>query len=87
MDSVSLISKHLNLVLQFLLVVSMSNIFLRSKELECYMKHYNFELPFSKCTTNYNSQLDHIWTNAIQNGCQSRSIEAYWIDHNSIHCI
>jgi hypothetical protein len=51
------------------------------------MKHYNFELTFSECTTNYNSQLDHIWTNAIQNGCQSRNIEAYWIDHDSIHCI
>jgi hypothetical protein len=55
-----------------------------SKQLIGYMHQHKFVLTFLKSTTIYNSQLDHIWSNAILTTCQSRNIEVYCTDHRPI---
>ncbi len=65
--------------------VNMLSIFPQSKELAHYMKHYNFECIFLYYTTNYNSQLDHIWINTIIIRSLQGYIETYWTNHKSIY--
>ena len=55
------------------------------KELQHFMKFYNMYLQFQESTTIYDSQIDHVWTNAPTQQCISRVLEAHWTYHKPIY--
>ena len=55
------------------------------KELQHFMKFHNMYLQFQESTTIYDSQIDHVWTNAPTQQCISGVLEAYWTDHKPMY--
>jgi uncharacterized protein YsxB (DUF464 family) len=53
-------------------------------ELKFFMNHYSMELQFKKIMTNYDTHIDHIWTNASTQQYMFGCVEAYWTDNKSI---
>jgi hypothetical protein len=51
------------------------------------MYQHKLSLTFLKSKTIYDSQLNHIWSNAILTICQLRSKEVYWINHKLIYFV
>jgi hypothetical protein len=45
----------------------------------------NFKPTFKESTTIYDIQIDHIWTNACTQQCDSTITEAYWTNKKLIH--
>jgi hypothetical protein len=40
--------------------------------------------PFSKSTTKFGSQLDHIWANVLVNECKYGGTKTYWLDFHKL---
>jgi hypothetical protein len=45
---------------------------------------YNIYISFSKTTTKFRSQLDHIWANVLGNECKYGAIKVYWLDFHKL---
>jgi hypothetical protein len=49
------------------------------------MNKYNLKVTFIGNTTINDTQIDHIWTNALIQQCHSEMTQTYWIDHKPIY--
>ena len=47
--------------------------------------NYNMYLQSQESTTIYDSQIDHVWTNAPTQQCIYGVLEAYWTNHKPIY--
>jgi hypothetical protein len=59
----------------------------QSSTLQAFMNKYNLKLTFIKNNTINDTQIDHIWTNALIQQCHFGTTQAYWIDHKPIYFV